>query len=555
MRQLNFHIFHSGSIRLRLVAVYSGVVFITLVIVGLAIYRSVVTNLDSLVDGNLQERADAARRYFATHTEFTPQDLDNFERAFAGASVSRPSVSTKPGVPRPTPAPIQADFSPDSNDLSASLIYLQVTFLNGQIWRVPSLEAMLQTPTQNELRTLLVNTPTYSNFDTTRLNGKERVRVYTIALTVRGQMVGHVQAVRSLEELDAIVNSLTLPFVTGTLAAIVLMALGGWLVVGRAFGPIERITEAAYRIGVNDDLTERIDTNIRTTDEVSRLSQAFNSMLDRVEKNFKSQKQFIADSSHELRTPLTVIRGNVDLLKRNPDPQNQAESLRAIEREAERMQRLVEDLLLLAQADAKQSVEMLPLQLDTLVLDIYMNTRVLADASRQTLKLGHFDPVTVQGDADRLKRALLNLVDNAIKYTPEEGTITVSLYKGKKWARIVVADNGAGIAEKDQTLIFDRFYRVDKARSRGSGSTGLGLAIVKHIVEAHGGRITLESEVGKGSTFTIWLQHAPTDATDFSDDDDTDATEFVSDSDGSQIELSDQAIEAETPAAPVPTKE
>ena len=134
---------------------------------------------------------------------------------------------------------------------------------------------------------------------------------------------------------------------------------------------------------------------------------------------------------------------------------------------------------------------------------------MLADAKHQTLKLAHFDAVTVDGDNDRLKRALVNLVENAIKYTPENGHITVSLFKGTRWARVVVEDDGIGIAEADQPYIFDRFYRVDKARSRSGGGTGLGLAIVKHIIEGHGGRISLKSAAGEGSAFTVWLRLDP----------------------------------------------
>ena len=207
------------------------------------------------------------------------------------------------------------------------------------------------------------------------------------------------------------------------------------------------------------------------------------------------------------------------MLKRNPDPQNQAESLVAIERESVRMQRLVQDLLLLAQADASQAFEMLPVQLDTIVLEVFMETKVLADAKRQTLKLAHFDAVTVDGDTERLKRGLINLVENAIKYTPEEGHISVSLFKGTKWARVVVADDGIGIGEADQQHIFDRFFRVDKARSRNGGGTGLGLAIVKHIIEGHGGRITLKSAPAQGSEFTVWLRLDPAaDLSALSDD-------------------------------------
>lgn len=525
MKKFSPHIFHNGSVRIRLLVIYSAVVFSTLVLVFLAIYRSVVTNLDDEVNQNLQERADSARRYFVTNTGFTPQDLVAFGQAFGGVSFSTTQAGSK-GERLPTPAPIKADdFKPNISDLAASLIYLQVSFTNGQVWRVPDSDVMNRPETQADLHGLLYNSPGFASI---KLKSGERVRVFTEPVIVRGQMVGQVQAVRSLDEIDSIVNSLTIPFVLIGCFTVIMLAGFGWVVTRRALAPIEKITEAAYRIGVNNDLTERIAIDFQSNDEVTRLGRAFNSMLDRVEKSFKAQKQFIADSSHELRTPLTVIRGNLDLLKRNPDPQNQTESLRAIEREVGRTQRLVEDLLLLAQADARQSVEMLPLQLDTLVLDIYMNTRVLADARHQNFKLGSFEPVTIEGDAERLKRAILNIVDNAIKYTPEEGTITVALYKGKKWARVVVTDNGAGIAERDQPLIFDRFYRVDKARSRTTGSTGLGLAIVKHIVEAHGGRITLESEVGKGSTFTIWLQHTTADDSAFSDDDDDIAEDSLS---------------------------
>ncbi len=496
--------------------VYGAVIFIMLLIVSLAIYRSVISNLDEQVNNNLRERAEAVRAYFTVNTEFTQRDLEAFGRFFGGTSITNPlnnPSNTSPAAPTP-----KVNFKANNSDLAASLIYLQVTFSKGPVWSVPDVEVMTLPQTQNDLRSVLATAPKFSDL---RLKGGERVRVFTEPLVVRGQMAGHIQAVRSLEEVDAIISSLTAPFLISALAALMLMVLAGWLVTRRAFAPIERITEAAYRIGVNNNLAERIETDTNSNDEVSRLGRAFNAMLDRVEKNFKAQKQFVADSSHELRTPLTVIRGNVDLIKRNPDPRNQTESLQAIEREAARMQRLVEDLLLLAQADARQSVEMQPIQLDTLVLETYMNTRVLADSKRQILKLGHFEPVIVMGDADRLKRALLNLVDNAIKYTPEEGTVSIELRKGTKWVRVVVADSGIGIAEKDQPLIFDRFYRVDKARSRKSGSTGLGLSIVKYIVEAHGGRISLESEAGKGSTFTIWLPRDLSDTdTNFSDEDD-----------------------------------
>ncbi len=525
MPKVKISFFKTNSIRFQLVMVYSLVVLVTLVVVNLAIHRSVAINLDNEVNDNLQERAWVAQKYLASNLYITQQDMAGFGQVFGNTPQITPSSGNRPVYTRPTPSMVKPEFNPVNLDLATSLTYLQVTLLNGQILRAPEVEIMAQSEAQAELHNLTTNltTPIFSNL---QLKGGEMIRVYSIPLMVRGQLLGYVQSVRSLGEVDAILNSLAVPLFISALLAIGLLALGGGLATRRAFRPIEKITEAAYRIGVNDNLTERIETNPESNDEVSRLGRAFNSMLDRVEKNFIAQKQFIADSSHELRTPLTVIRGNLDLLKRNPDPKNQETSLKAVEREVDRMQRLVQDLLLLAQADATQTLDLSPIQLDTLVLEVFMEAHVLSDARRQNLKLGHFDPLTVEGDSERLKRAILNLVDNSIKYTPEGGTVTISLFKGRKWARVIVADTGIGIAPKDQPLIFDRFFRVDKARTRTTSSTGLGLAIVKHIVEAHGGRITLESEPGVGSTFTLWLLHSSTGEPQFEDEEDLDTPIF-----------------------------
>ncbi|HEX2914647.1 MAG TPA: HAMP domain-containing sensor histidine kinase [Chloroflexia bacterium] len=486
------------SIRTRLTLVYSGVVCFALIVFILVVYRSVVNNLESEVDSDLYQRATQAQTFFSSRG-ISHQDLDNFVRTFGGVEIA----------PKATPGSANlgaGSQTVEPDDLASALTYLQLVDPNGNVLRsVPDLKLMSDPSTQSELKEVLTYGKGYSNV---RLANGERARVYTLPLD-RIENRGYVQVVRSLQEVEAVVRGLFLPFFISAVLAVFLLGLFGWWFTRRTFGPIKEITETAYRIGVNNNLSERIITDPNSNDEVSRLGRAFNAMLDRLEKNFKAQKQFVADSSHELRTPLTVIRGNVDLLKRNPDPQNQIESLQAIDRESARMQRLVQDLLLLAQADARQTVEMAPLQLDDVVLEVFKETRVLADQKHQQLKLGHFDPAQIEGDRDRLKRAVLNLVDNAIKYTPEEGVVSVSLIRGKQWARVVVSDTGPGIEPKDQPLVFDRFYRIDKARSRAGGGTGLGLAIVKHIVEAHGGRISLESEPDKGSTFTIWLKLDP----------------------------------------------
>jgi two-component system, OmpR family, sensor kinase len=235
-------------------------------------------------------------------------------------------------------------------------------------------------------------------------------------------------------------------------------------------------------------------------------------MLARLETLFRTQQRFIADVSHELRTPLTTIQGNIDLLQRGTldDPQALHEALAAIEGEVARMSRLVADLLLSARVDAGIRLETRPVELDTLLLEVYRQARVMSNGVE--VRLGHEDQAVVVGDADRLRQLLLNLVDNALKYTPAGGQVTLSLYRDEEWVQVVVADTGFGIPPEDLhpgpnglPLIFERFYRADPARSRPLGGTGLGLSIAQWIAQAHGGEITVESQVGRGSTFTVRL--------------------------------------------------
>jgi signal transduction histidine kinase len=237
-------------------------------------------------------------------------------------------------------------------------------------------------------------------------------------------------------------------------------------------------------------------------DEIGNLTMVLNRNLERLEQLFHVRQRFLADVSHELRTPLTTIRGNVDLMRRigEADP----EILDVVQEELERMTRLVGDLMLLARADTgalpiqQQSVE-----LDTLFLDVYRQVRSLDQTINVSLE--EVDQVMVLGDADRLKQLILNLVENAIKYTPPGGRVMMSLSKENGRSKLVVEDTGIGIPAEDLPHIYDRFYRVDKARTRSQGGSGLGLSIAKWIVEAHQGTIEVESEVGRGTTFTVHL--------------------------------------------------
>jgi signal transduction histidine kinase len=238
---------------------------------------------------------------------------------------------------------------------------------------------------------------------------------------------------------------------------------------------------------------------------VGELVVSFNQTLERLESLFTSQQRFLADVSHELRTPLTVIKGNVDLMRRMREADE--ESLNSIDQEAGRLTRLVGGLLMLAQAESgKLTLNFQPVELDLLLTEVFTETRVLA-GSKVSVHLNEIDQAMVNGDRDRLKQVLLNLVANAIQYTPQGGEVFLSIKRIGDQARIIVRDTGPGIPAEDLPHIFDRFYRAEKSRTRSKTSGfGLGLSITKWIVEHHEGHIEVESKEGKGTTFVIWLK-------------------------------------------------
>ena len=213
---------------------------------------------------------------------------------------------------------------------------------------------------------------------------------------------------------------------------------------------------------------------------------------------------FLADVSHELRTPLTVIKANADLLRMMN--KIDLESLNSIKDETDRLTRMVGDLLLLAQADTgRLPLNFKPIELDCLLFDTLKDLKPLA-GDRIQLKVVDIDQVLIKGDMDRIQQVIVNLVSNAIKYTPGKGTVSITLDKNDDLARLVIADTGPGISKDDLPHIFERFYRAEKSRTRSKSSGfGLGLSIVYWIVNAHGGRIEAESEEGNGTTFTVWL--------------------------------------------------
>jgi signal transduction histidine kinase len=286
--------------------------------------------------------------------------------------------------------------------------------------------------------------------------------------------------------------------------AFVLAGVSGWVIVRRALSPVERVTGAAQNIETGSDLSRRVGYS-GPADEIGRLATTFDHMIEHLERAFQSQKQFVADASHDLRGPLTATQINLDLLKFDDlNPEERQESLKAIEAETWRMASIVSDLAVLAELESGH----LEQQEDVSLKGLLMDTREWASllAGNRGIVIARQDDLWVRGSANRLERLLRNLVDNAIKYTPEGGTVTLSLFRDGDWACLEVSDTGIGIAPEHIPHIFERFYRVDKARSRASGGSGLGLAIVKNIVEQQGGTVTVASEPGKGSRFTVRLK-------------------------------------------------
>ncbi len=451
------------SIRTRLTLWYTAVLAIFVVALGVIVYAVLAFNLTGGLDRTLQ---NAANQVVSSARVRPFRDIQ---------------VITIPEL-----------------DVFGSNVYIQVMDQDGQIARMSAnLQRFSRTLDESGLSWVQTNhQPVTRNVRT----GGAHLRVLTVPLMVSDQLVGYLQVGTVREQVDNALSLLLIVLVVSGLGAIVAAAIMGRLLAGRALRPIDAITQTALAISRADDLDKRI-LQVGPQDEVGRLAKTFNIMLDRLEGLFRGQQRFIADLSHELRTPLTTIRGNVDLMRRMKSIDE--ESLNAIQAESDRMTRMAGDLLLLAQADAGQAIRRERVELDTLLLEVYRQMRPMTEGVE--IGIGEEDQAIVMGDADRLKQLLLNLVDNARKYTPRGGKVTLSLGCADGWARLSVADTGIGIPAQDLPHIFERFYRVDKARSRAAGGSGLGLSIAQWIAQAHGGKIDVQSAPGQGTIFTVRL--------------------------------------------------
>lgn len=349
-----------------------------------------------------------------------------------------------------------------------------------------------------------------------------------------------IQTARSEQSIIQSLNDLRLLLWQGGILVMVLALAGGWLLTWGTLSAVRRITQTARSISASQDFRQRVPVKAGPgRDEIARLAATFNEMLANLEAAYQRQQRFVADASHELRAPITSIRCNLDLLATasNLPPAEAHAALNDAQAEADRMGRLVNDLLTLARSDetAQYALEIQSaarkeladnigdykkndyqrVDLDSLVLEVFRQYRGVDESESHSerrqgprLLLQNITPVKVYGDADQLKQVLVALLDNALKYTPYEGSVALSLSMAEKNALLKVSDTGIGILPSDLPHIFERFYRADPARSRDRGGSGLGLAIAQSIIQEHGGSIEVVSEPGKGSTFLIKLPMA-----------------------------------------------
>lgn len=461
------------SLRARLAVLYTSIVGGILLVFGVAVYGAVSFILISQVDNLLQRTVEEIWQNIYVDAE---GDLKLEQTA---------TLELSPGI-------LFQIWSRDRN----------LVFSN-----IPLLSRPLDAPG------LQSSEPVFQDSFLSTATSSIHLRVLTVPLVVGGgdRLLGALQVGTSLAVVDATQQSLLVILFVGVVISMSIAGLAGWYSTRRALAPLEDVTDVALQITRADDLSRRIPYSGPPDDEVGQLIHAFNQTLSRLENLFNTQRRFLVDVGHELRTPLTVIRGNIDLMMRMDCTDE--ESMKSIETEVDRLARMVGDLLLLAQAESgKLPLAIETVEMDTLLLEVMQGIQILAK-DRLKLRIGDIDQVLVCGDHDRLKQVLVNLIGNAINYTPAGGEVIVSLGKDADGARLEVMDNGPGIPEEDLPYIFERFYRGEKSRTRqrdGKGF-GLGLSIAYWIVRNHGGQIVVDSVLGEGTTFTVLLPLAQGD--------------------------------------------
>lgn len=317
--------------------------------------------------------------------------------------------------------------------------------------------------------------------------------------------IGWIKAGLPITDIENALDKLFNVIIIANILAVLLVGIGGFFIIGRFLVPIKTITNKAKIIS-HSNLNERIDVH-NEQDELGQLTITLNDLLERLYQVFETQRRFMADAAHELKTPLSVLRAHWEDEIDNPGLNNDFKERLVQDIETiGRLNQMINKFLFLAQTeDVSDKMDLSNIQLDEFLTDIINDAKILAELKEQSIDIVELTPLVIKGDRNQLYQLFFNLIDNAIKYTPEKGKIWISLREMDQNVKIQIRDNGVGIGENELSNIFNRFYRVDKDRSRKTGGSGLGLAICKMIVDSHNGKITVDSQVSKGSTFTVFI--------------------------------------------------
>jgi signal transduction histidine kinase len=379
-------------------------------------------------------------------------------------------------------------------------------YSGGQLVEVSPQGTSIDVPSES-ISQAIAGTSSFATVQTAQGEGL-RLLAVPIIISISGPPPGIQPAAlviaQSTKQIDQALDGLVRTLGIAGPLALAVAAGGGIFLARRALKPVDDISRTAQEIE-ESDLSRRI--NVGTKDELGRLAATLNEMIGRLERAFKRQKQFTSDASHELRAPLAVIEAESTLaLQKERPAADYQQSLETISQESRQMSSLIDQLLTLARADAgKEQWNFTEVNMGKLISSLSTDVEVLCQERGLSFQPGQIQDLMVKGDEARLRELFMDLLDNAIRYTPAPGTVSVSLRPEGQMAVALITDTGIGISGEDIPFIFERFYRVDKSRSRAEGGTGLGLAISKHIAEAHGGRIEVKSEIGVGSTFSVWL--------------------------------------------------
>ncbi len=340
----------------------------------------------------------------------------------------------------------------------------------------------------------------------TVLTGEGRWRTYTKEiLTSRGRPSGWLKVARSLQPIDTTLQNLSNRYLLKLPILLGVVGLGGYFLASRALKPVVQITQISKQIRVSGNLAQRIHYRGTSNDELARLAMMFDEMMDSLQSAFEFERRFLMDASHELRTPLTALKGRLQVTLRQPRTvADYQESLHLIDHDVDRLIRLSSDLLLLSRLEqGHRYADQDLIDLSDLLAAVAVQAQPLADLAGLSFRTFIVPNLLIQGSPDHLIRLFLNLVDNAIKYTPAPGRVSVVAVIQQSCIRVDISDTGVGIAPEHLPHLFERFYRVEKSRSRATGGTGLGLSIAQEIVHQHHGTITVQSQPGHGTNFTV----------------------------------------------------